>query len=306
MTLSLLPGLRNADGLITRAAITEAGVTRGTISSWLRLGILAQVLPRQYRLRGDALGFRSMCAAASAWAGPGSALSHHTAAALHGIELFIAEPPIHVSVRGTPKTPQSAFALEVHTGRDLDLRRDCQSHGHLRITTLERTVFDLSSVLSTWSLGRVVDEVVRRGLVKGDKLEAVCERVRKRGRDGSAKFSNVLHVRRDRLVRLDSGLEAKFLELFIAEDVPRPESYFWIAKWDALYRADFAYPQYQLAIEIDSWKYHGTLEDWTNDVTKSNDLVSWGWSVLRFTQEDLKRPRYVAQVIREALVSRGW
>jgi very-short-patch-repair endonuclease len=72
------------------------------------------------------------------------------------------------------------------------------------------------------------------------------------------------------------------------------------------YRADFAFLKFHLAIEIDSWKYHTSRESWTADVTKNNDVVSWGWSILRFTEEALGDTRGMARMIREALVSRGW
>jgi hypothetical protein len=37
-----------------------------------------------------------------------------------------------------------------------------------------------------------------------------------------------------------------------------------------------------------------------------NALVSEGWSVMRFTEEDLARPRKTAHLILTALYSRDW
>lgn len=306
MRSSDLAALKDSVGLISRAALLEAGVPVGTIATWLNRRLLVEVTPRIYRRANDPLTFEMMCAAATSWAGEGAALSHHTAAALHELNFFVREPPIHVSCSYKLVQPASEFALVLHDRRKLDVDHDLTRRGGLSVTGLDRTLLDLASSLSAFSLDRVLDEVLRQRKTTGEKLKAIHARVERRGNASAKTYGNVLHLRRNTLVRLDSKLEQKFLDLFVGQGLPPPEPQVWITKWDARYRTDFAYRQYNLAIEIDSFKWHKDLGPWTEDVTKSNDLVAFGWSVLRFTEEDLVRPGYVGLMIKEALVARGW
>jgi very-short-patch-repair endonuclease len=56
-----------------------------------------------------------------------------------------------------------------------------------------------------------------------------------------------------------------------------------------------------LLIEVDGFAYHGK-ERFVSDRRRQNALVAEGWTVLRFTWDDLvNRPHEVAQIIREAV-----
>ena len=51
-------------------------------------------------------------------------------------------------------------------------------------------------------------------------------------------------------------------------------------------RIDLAYPELKIAIELDSWKYHGgdNLTAFTNDRARKNDLIALGWAAPSFTE----------------------
>jgi very-short-patch-repair endonuclease len=54
-------------------------------------------------------------------------------------------------------------------------------------------------------------------------------------------------------------------------------------------RLDFAYPRARLGIEADGYRFHSGRRVWTRDIERHNALIELGWTVLRFTWEDLQR-----------------
>ena len=88
----------------------------------------------------------------------------------------------------------------------------------------------------------------------------------------------------------DSELEAIFRRIAEERGLPMPIPQYQIWREDGSFVAevDFAYPKQRVAIELDSWTYHGGREPFEADRTKQNDLVDLGWVPLRFTKRELK------------------
>jgi very-short-patch-repair endonuclease len=67
-------------------------------------------------------------------------------------------------------------------------------------------------------------------------------------------------------------------------------------------RLDFAYPDQKIMIELDGRIDHSKKRIFEDDRKRQNDLVLAGWTVLRFTWDDVtKRPAEVARTIERAL-----
>lgn len=55
------------------------------------------------------------------------------------------------------------------------------------------------------------------------------------------------------------------------------------------FRADIGLPEYKLIVEMDGWQYHGkTLDGFKRDREKSLVFERRGWSVIRFSNEQIK------------------
>ncbi len=54
-------------------------------------------------------------------------------------------------------------------------------------------------------------------------------------------------------------------------------------------RVDFAYPDQRLAIEVDGFAAHSTVDAFRRDRSRQNALVTAGWTVLRFTWTEVDR-----------------
>jgi very-short-patch-repair endonuclease len=53
-------------------------------------------------------------------------------------------------------------------------------------------------------------------------------------------------------------------------------------------RLDLAYPTVKLAPEADGRRWHSSRADFQRDRTRGNLLAGAGWTVLRFTAEDIR------------------
>jgi very-short-patch-repair endonuclease len=68
------------------------------------------------------------------------------------------------------------------------------------------------------------------------------------------------------------------------------------------YRADFAFPDARVAIEIDGLAFHSKQSDFQADRVRQNDIALMGWQVLRFTWLDLTEyPDRVIAIVRRAI-----
>ena len=54
-------------------------------------------------------------------------------------------------------------------------------------------------------------------------------------------------------------------------------------------RVDLAYPDRNLAIELDSVRWHHNLHNFSHDRQRHNQLLLAGWDVLNFTWDDYSR-----------------
>jgi very-short-patch-repair endonuclease len=70
----------------------------------------------------------------------------------------------------------------------------------------------------------------------------------------------------------------------------------------AILRIDIAFVAERIAIEVDGFAYHSDRDRYQRDRSRQNQLVTSGWTVLRFTWEDItSRPEHVISVILSAL-----
>jgi very-short-patch-repair endonuclease len=98
------------------------------------------------------------------------------------------------------------------------------------------------------------------------------------------------------------------LRLLKRHGLPPPVAQYEVKEGEALVaRLDFAYPSLRLGIEADGYRWHSGAERWRRDLRRENRLKLLGWTLLRFSWEDVhRRPELVASQIRAALaVSTG-
>jgi very-short-patch-repair endonuclease len=91
------------------------------------------------------------------------------------------------------------------------------------------------------------------------------------------------------------------LSLLTSAGLPSPETQ-CVVDHDGSFvaRVDLAYPDILLAIEVDGYRYHSSRAAWQADLDRQNRLMSLGWTILRFTKDDVTfRPRLLVARVRD-------
>jgi len=64
------------------------------------------------------------------------------------------------------------------------------------------------------------------------------------------------------------------------------------------YRLDFAFPHYQIGIELDGYTYHSNRDAFTRDRQRQREIEALGWHIIRFSGDELRHD--ITACVREA------
>lgn len=275
-------------GVVSRRQLLASGVTATMVETRLRRRQLVPLHRGVYAVGHRRLTERGFWMAAVLAAGPGAALSHRDAAALHGI-LLSDRSRIEVT---TPRRTASTDRLDVYDRRELTAD-DVEVTAGIDVTTVERTLVDLAAVVPAYRLRKALAEAERMRLADRHRLAAAMERARTRHDGGHAALSAALaELRRHGLQRTRSDAEDLFLDLVIEHRLARPRMNLVLHgdEVDAVWRAE------RVAVEVDGGAYHWTPAARARDREKANRLAARGWRLLRFDWWDVSEPPRRARV----------
>jgi hypothetical protein len=273
-------------GVFSRAQLRRCGFSDAGIARAVGRGWLVRVHPGVYALGHDALPIEGRLVAALLYAGPGSALSHTTAAWWWGV-FETAPRVIHIS-SGHRRRPRRGLRLHLPRGLEPAFHRT------LPVTSVPRTLRDLAASLGFDSLRRAVAEADYRNLLDPTAVIAVCGP----GRPGSAALRSALKAHLPSLAATLSVLEERFLLLCEAYGIPLPEANAVVGglKVDALWRGS------RTIVELDGHDAHAHPSAIERDRAREVLLRAAGFRVLRYTwQQVTEQPDVVAADLRLAL-----
>lgn len=236
-----------------------------------------------------ALDLASRCRAVQRLLSHGAYVADRCLLWLHGIDVLPPGPPLlEVVVARGAVVPRRTGVL----AREAALpARDRVVVRGVRCLRLERATADLLRRLPLAEAVVVCDAVQHAGRLTAEGLGAeLTSHARLRG------------VRQaTRALELSSPLAESPPEsrlrvlLVLAGLVPVPQFDVHGAEGRWLARVDLAFPEARLAIEYDGREVHERPDVFVRDRRRQNDLVAAGWTVLRYTAEDLRlRPYAVA------------
>jgi REase_MTES_1575 len=266
-------------GLAGLAQLEAAGVRRHHVERRIQSGHLERVRPAVFVVAGSPPSFEQTVLATVLSAGPHAVASHTTAAVLWDLPLVqhevleITTSREHwARLRGVRAHRTIAFLSCEH-----DVRKQ------IPVTTVARTLVDLSGTFSVAQLGRMADRAMRKGTLRLEELRrCVTGLPPARGRHPT-RIERVLSRRLPGYDPGDSGLEMRFARAIVGGGLPEPVQQHPVSVGERRYRIDLAYPELKIAIEIDGWEYHSSRSAFDDDRNRANDLVVAGWHVLRFT-----------------------
>jgi hypothetical protein len=267
----------SAHGLVTRRQLLHADISREEIRSRLANGALLLEYPGVYRVGHRAPSLESRYLAAVLACGDRALLNGCAAGYLLGV-LKGPEPPPQViapSKRSIGGVLTRRYRI-LHPG-------DAMKWRAIPVTSVERTLVDLASVLSPDDLARACHEALVRELSAPGRVETIL--ARRPNSPGAANLRAVLFG--DIRVTL-SELEDRFLEHLRDADHPLPET----NRPSGGRYVDCRWPQHRLTVELDSYRYHKSRLSWEADHRREREAYARGDQFRRYTWGDVfEHPR---------------
>jgi very-short-patch-repair endonuclease len=255
----------------SRRQLVEAGLSEAGIARRVENGRLHRIHRGVYAIGHFGLSIEGHWMAAVLTCGEDAVLSHRSAAQLWGL-LNPKGGPVDVSI---PRTPGRSRRVGIRLHRCQSLAPNLIARRrNIPVTTPARTIADLRRAMSPAELRRVVRQAEVFGLPLGP--DAVHDGTR-------------------------SELEHRFLALCRRQRLPPPAVNIRVGEL----LVDFAWPDRELIVETDGYRFHRGRAAFENDRARDLQLRELGYDVIRLTyRQVIDQPEQVATVLRKAL-SRG-
>lgn len=281
-------------GAIRRDQIREIGLSKGQIDSRVRSGRWTPIGHFGYRIIDMPEASDRVRAAIATL--PGAVVSHDSAAEIHGMSrLRRGEATVLVHSRTTHDFP----GVTVHRCHDLLDEHIVEIDG-LPVTTVPRTIVDLSRFLTARHLTAVIASAITDQQTSMEAVHTVVNEVARRGKPGIRKLRWILD---ERAVGPRNGTELERIGAEVLRNGGLPEPRFeYPIPWSPDRRFDAAYPKSHLAIEWDSRRWHELIEAFARDRERDRQALLHGWRLVRFTWIDVTRtPDEVVSTIKQLL-----
>ncbi len=278
--------VRRCGGRASLAQLRRLGVRRRHLSAALAGGALARTRRGRFRLAGldDHLDVAIRLTAT---------LSHRSAALHHGLEVATAPELPEVTVRRNRRLSVAQQGEVSSTWRDL-------AAGSARdgVTVPLQTVVECARDLPFPEALAVADSALRHDRVGPEELRRATDTLRGPGAARARRVaSEASYVAANpfesclRAIALDAGLDV----------VPQHQ----VTEKGVFAMVDLADPDRRLVVEADSFEHHGGRRGFRKDVRRYTELAVFGWTVLRFTWEDVMlQPDYVRWALRSWRLAR--
>lgn len=279
-------------GVVRRRVLAKAGVSRRVLRRLLRDGVLVLLTPDVFAPAGEPAVGRELAAAAAALDGVVSGAS----AALRWGWSLLQEPADHQVTVPKDRGGRELAGVRVRR-RDL-LAGEYVERDGVWVTTPLRTAMDCARDLPRHEAVVAVDSALRSKQVTLEELlGALAALPRGPGRRRVAEVLSLVDPASGsvlesvcRLVLVDAGLPPEATQLVVRNGRV------------VIGRVDFAWPSAWLVVEVDGFEFHSDRRRYRDDRRRSTALGRAGWTVLRFSWEDVTlAPDWVVDSVRQAL-----
>lgn len=267
------------DGLITNVTAKGAGQTKRQLERERESGRLRQVRRGVSVVNGTPPSWKQAVRAVLLTREGGVAGSHWTALTLLGGRNTDIDQIHVISDLGHPIALEGVVSHRSGILEEGDLVR---RQGMLCTSPL-RTVIDLSGPMTVAELGDVVDDFLRRKLLRLEQLRARVDRTRPAPGRSVATLRTVLAQRLPGYDSGESALEARIARLIDEHGLPRPAHQHRVSYGRRRYRIDFAWPDRRLYLEGNGFGSHMLATDLDSDARRQSDLVLDGWVPIEIT-----------------------
>jgi hypothetical protein len=266
--------------LITMAQAAEAGMSRRSIDVEVERGRLIRVREGVLAIAGAPPSWRQQVRATLLSLPDDLYASHGSALRLLGGSHEHDLGSIHVV--GPLARQVDLPGVVGHRSGLLD-EEDVTSRNGIRCTGPLRTVIDLSGPLDVRSLGRVVDDFLRRRLLDLEELRLRVAVTRPAPGRSPRTLRAVLAARIPGYDPGESELEGRIRRVIDRCGFPRPTQQYRVTLDGQRYRLDFAWPEFKVFLEGNGFGFHRLAADLDRDARRRNLLVAEGWRPLEVT-----------------------
>ncbi len=278
---------KRQEGVITRRQLVALGLSRGSVSRWVRDGRLIAVLGDVYAVGQSAITLQARMRAA-ALACPGSVISHRSAAALLG---FGKVAPAVVDLIPTEQRGRKIDAIKPHRVPYPARSEWGYVHG-IPCTSPARTIVDLAGVYGEAQLREAIERAATEHMLDLAAIEAILANgPRRRGvpclRKVLAAWRPVAETAKYATFR--SLFEAKLLPLIAAARLPSPRVNAPVRTAERVLEVDFLWERERFVVEADSRRHHALEVAFDRDHRRTRELIAANYGVLRVTWREAEQ-----------------
>ena len=288
--LAILAGKQH--GVVAYWQLIALAFSPGAIEHALATGRLHRTYKGVYSVGYPAESAEAWEMAAVLKCGPDAVVSHWTAASRWEL-LRAMRGPVHINA----PSDRRVRGIRTHHVQRLHPQDRAKRDG-IPITSVPRTLLDLAAVADERLLRRAVNQAERAGWLNRRAIADLLERNPRR--KGSKALRAVIAAVSPGTRRSRSDLETAFLSLLEKYGLPQP---LVNAKVEGI-EVDMHWPGTKLIVELDSYEYHRTPQEFENDRLRDAQLKVAGYEVLRIGDGWLESdPAAAAETVRVLLTN---
>ena len=265
-----------SQGRVATSAQLHDTISRAAVQRQLRHGVIQRIWPGIYCIGTPDTGTRLR--GLDLRCGSPVAVCLHTAAALYGFDTENCADLHVLNPAGNRLRNSSGLVVHRREGAPLSMR-------DRPITAPGWTAIEVARAVRRPRALATLDAALRSGTCsRDDLLYAAAQQAGRR---------NIVTVRD--LVALarsgaESPMESEARLVMIDGGLPEPVLQYEIIDRDGrLWRIDFAWPEYHLAVEYDGFDWHSSPEHLRKDRQKRAALEEMGWVHMSIVSDDVRR-----------------
>jgi hypothetical protein len=235
-------------------------------------------------------------------AGGARAVLSFLAGAYHWYLAGFWEPPgIEITVPDTRRARLRDVVVhdsEILDGHHVTVRK------RIPVTSVARTLCDLTACCSANRVARALDDALRRKLTSIRRVSMTFDDLATRGRRRSTVMRTLLEERSGGFHPGDSQAEVAMVRTLVASGLPVPVQQHRVRVGGRTYRLDAAFPEYLVGLEYEGFDFHTSRTAFDDRYERDRALRVAGWLVVYVTGRT--SPARLVDDITQALRLRGW
>ena len=272
-------------GIVSVAKLVEFGCGERNIAQMVERQELVRMMPGVFRSAQWPCNREQILAAVCA-RNLAAMIGFTTAGQQWGLRRMT-DPRVHVLVPHG-RSPEIE-GIVVHRCRRIDPIDIVQRPDGIRLSSPPRTIFDCADMIGAEATTSVLEQLLNEQKVTFGTISDTVHRLYHPLRPGAKTMLAVVSSRPAWQAALQSDLEVKVLEEMSRQSLPEPATQFpmRLPGRDRDIAIDFAWPAFQLAVEVDHPAWHDGALDSHADKGRDRKLATIGWTSARITDIDV-------------------